>query len=87
MAKPPVARNAPRAKPVIESTPEPEAAPVAPEVVKKAEPVAKGSEELARIDLTKPYNMVWVETNGIDQKHYYQDGKIFDKVYKTEIKV
>lgn len=75
MAKAPVARNAPRAKQVAE-----EAVEAPKPAVKQENPAA---DEPRRIDMTRPYNMVWHK----EQKHYFQDGVIYDKVYKTEIKV
>ena len=81
MAKPPVARNAPRAK-AAEANKEPAPAAV-PNKEPAPAPVKEGGEELRRIDLSKPFNMVWHD----GMKHYYQDGVVYDKVYKTEIKV
>jgi hypothetical protein len=78
MAKAPVARNAPRAK-QPEATVEPE---TVPNKEPKPAPVKEGDEDARKIDLKKPFSMVWHEGS----KHYYQDGVVYDRVYKTEMK-
>lgn len=74
----PPAAGAKKEEPKAPAAPKPEAkSPDAtPAPVEEAQ--ADGEK---KIDLMKPYSMVWVGAN----KHYYQDGVVYDKVYKTPL--